>query len=167
MATKNQTAQDTAMLKRLAAIAERIERCRDDLQPYMGSECAGCGDVEHGDFRVIQAATLVQVAADEVDLVLWALTPPDERVEAEQSSNQGTAMIKALDAILDEIEAGRMQLYEYHGAFAPCLDEIDGGHAYDLDRAATLLDVAGELIDRVIWSLSPEGQQAHAEHSQQ
>jgi len=162
-----QTAQDTAMVTRLAGIAKAMWRCRDDLQPHMGSECAGCGAMEHGDDRLIEAATLVQVAAYEVELVVYALTPEDQRVEAEPPSNQGTVTVRALDAIVEEIEECRMQLYDYNSKFTRCLDEIDWGHAYDLKRAATLLDVAEELIGGVIWRLSPEGQQAHAEHSQQ
>jgi len=36
-----------------------------------------------------------------------------------------------------------------------------------LRRAENLLDVAEERAEYVIWTLSPEGQECHAEHSQQ
>jgi len=43
---------------------------------------------------------------------------------------------------------------------------VDDGNVCYLKRAENLLDVAEDRLDLVVWRQSPEGQQAHAEHSQ-
>ena len=57
---------------------------------------------------------------------------------------------------------------EYNKKFPYREDELDETHEWRrLQRAENLLDVAEERAEYVIWTLSPEGQECHAEHSQQ
>jgi len=168
MATKNQTAQDTTMVTRLAGIADAMRRCRDDLQPHI-SEYENHEDGGHEASVVSQVATLIHVAWESVDYVLDTLEDGQSEVaQSQPESTQGTAIVRPLDAIGGEIWTCWRQLSEYNKRFD---DRVDGlGETrtwYYLQRAENLLDVAEDRIDHVIWSLSAEGQQAHAEHSQQ
>ena len=180
-----QTAQDTAMGTglagiadaRLAEIADALRTCWDDLQPY--SHPCDCMDLES--ISASSVAQVIKAAWLLIDETRWHLAQdaghPEVAAtgsvcstchEEQRQTTQGT--VKELDEVYEEIRACWNQMGVFVEEFsAAFVKEFSGFTSNErcrdyIRQAESLLDVAEDRMDGVVWSQSSEHQQLHAEH---
>ena len=185
MTNENQTAQDTANVTtlaeiadaRLAEIADALRTCWDDLQPY--SHPCDCMDVEA--ISASSVAQLIKAARQLIQDTRWHLAHdaghPELAAtgsicsacqEEQRQTTQGT--IKMLDEVYEEIRACWNQMGVFVEEFsAAFVKEFSGFTSNErcrdyIRQAESLLDVAEDRMEGVVWSQSSEHQQLHAEH---
>ena len=174
MAVNIETAQDTAKITRLAQIvdaglaqiADELRTCWDDLQPY--SHPCDCMDLES--ISPSSVAQLIKAAWLLIDDTRWHLAQDagHPEVEEQRQTTQGT--IKTLDEVYEEIRACWNQMGVFVKEFsAAFVKEFSGFTSNErcrdyIRQAESLLDVAEDRMEGVVWSQSSEHQQLHAEH---